>query len=56
MLLNQLNDEGMAVLPVGPQDEQMLVEVQRSGRRLEMKEICACRFVKLIGEAGWKEE
>ena len=56
MLLNQLKDEGMAVLPVGPQDEQMLVEVQRSGRRLEMKEICACRFVKLIGEAGWKEE
>ena len=56
MLLNQLKEEGMAVLPVGPQDEQMLVEVQRSGRRLEMKEICACRFVKLIGEAGWKEE
>jgi protein-L-isoaspartate(D-aspartate) O-methyltransferase len=56
LLLNQLKDEGMAVLPVGPQDEQMLIEVQRSGRRLETKEICACRFVKLIGEAGWKEE
>ena len=56
LLLSQLKDEGMAVLPVGPQDEQMLVEVTRSGRRLETKEICACRFVKLIGEAGWKEE
>jgi protein-L-isoaspartate(D-aspartate) O-methyltransferase len=56
LLLSQLKDEGIAVLPVGPQDEQMLVEVQRSGRRLETKEICACRFVKLIGEAGWKEE
>jgi len=56
LLLSQLKDEGIAVLPVGPQDEQMLVEVTRSGRRLETKEICACRFVKLIGEAGWKEE
>jgi protein-L-isoaspartate(D-aspartate) O-methyltransferase len=56
LLLSQLKDEGIAVLPVGPQDEQMLVEVQRSGRRLEQKEICACRFVKLVGEAGWKEE
>ena len=56
LLLSQLKDEGVAVLPVGPQDEQMLVEVTRSGRRMEMKEICACRFVKLIGEAGWKDE
>jgi len=56
LLLSQLKDEGVAVLPVGPQDEQMLVEVTRSGRRMETKEICACRFVKLIGEAGWKDE
>ncbi|HEV8606034.1 MAG TPA: protein-L-isoaspartate(D-aspartate) O-methyltransferase [Tepidisphaeraceae bacterium] len=56
LLLSQLKDEGVAVLPVGPQDEQMLVEVRRSGRRLETKDICACRFVKLIGEDGWKEE
>jgi protein-L-isoaspartate(D-aspartate) O-methyltransferase len=56
LLLSQLKDEGVAVLPVGPQDEQMLVEVHRSGRRLETKDICACRFVKLIGEDGWKEE
>jgi protein-L-isoaspartate(D-aspartate) O-methyltransferase len=56
LVLSQLKDEGMAVLPVGQPDEQMLVEVTRSGRRLETKEICACRFVKLIGEAGWKEE
>ena len=56
LLLSQLSDGGIAVLPVGPQDGQMLVEVTRSGRRLETKEICARRFVKLIGEAGWKEE
>jgi protein-L-isoaspartate(D-aspartate) O-methyltransferase len=56
LLQSQLKDDGIAVLPVGPEDEQMLVEVQRSGRRLETKEICACRFVKLIGEGGWKEE
>jgi protein-L-isoaspartate(D-aspartate) O-methyltransferase len=56
LLLTQLKDEGIAVLPVGKEDDQMLVEVQRSGRRLETKDICACRFVKLIGEAGFKEE
>ena len=56
LLLSQLKEEGVAVLPIGPQDEQMLVEVHRSGRRLETKDICSCRFVKLIGEDGWKEE
>ncbi len=55
LLLAQLRDGGVAVLPIGPQDEQMLVQVRRHGDELDSVDVCACRFVKLIGEAGWKE-
>ncbi len=54
LLQRQLKDGGVAVLPVGPQDEQMLLEVHHRAGRLEPTEVCPCRFVKLIGEEGWK--
>jgi protein-L-isoaspartate(D-aspartate) O-methyltransferase len=54
LLQTQLKDGGIAVLPVGPQDEQMLVEVHNRGGELDTIDICPCRFVKLIGEEGWK--
>jgi protein-L-isoaspartate(D-aspartate) O-methyltransferase len=53
MLLGQLKDGGLAVLPAGPQDDQMLVEVRRDGFNLKTTDICPCRFVKLIGKEGW---
>jgi protein-L-isoaspartate(D-aspartate) O-methyltransferase len=53
LLLEQLREGGIAILPVGPVDEQMLVEVRRRSDRLESKNICPCRFVKLIGMGGW---
>jgi protein-L-isoaspartate(D-aspartate) O-methyltransferase len=56
LLKTQLADGGIAVLPVGPADEQMLVEVQRVGDKLVSNDICGCRFVKLIGDEGWAEE
>src|SRR4051794_37256713 len=55
LLLDQLTDGGVAVLPVGPHDGQMLVEVRRRGGGLEATDVCACRFVKLIGKEGWDE-
>ena len=54
LLLGQLRDGGTAILPVGPHEEQMLVEVRRNGDRLQSKNICPCRFVKLIGTQGWE--
>jgi protein-L-isoaspartate(D-aspartate) O-methyltransferase len=54
LLQGQLKDGGVAVLPVGPHDEQMLVEVRNHGGRLDTTEVCPCRFVKLIGDEGWK--
>jgi protein-L-isoaspartate(D-aspartate) O-methyltransferase len=56
LLLAQLKDGGKAVLPIGPQEEQMLTEVTRSGKELITRDICACRFVKLIGEEGWSKD
>lgn len=53
LLRSQLKEGGKAVLPVGDNDEQMLVEVTRSGEELVTREICACRFVKLIGDQAW---
>ena len=55
LLLGQLAEGGIAVLPVGPNDDQMLVEVIRDGNELKVAEICPCRFVKLIGKEGWGE-
>jgi protein-L-isoaspartate(D-aspartate) O-methyltransferase len=55
LLLGQLKDGGIAILPVGPQDDQMLVEVRRNGNELKVTEVCPCRFVKLIGEEGWEK-
>lgn len=55
LLLEQLCDGGIAVLPVGPIDEQVLVRVRRRGGELMSEEFCPCRFVKLIGEYGWQQ-
>jgi protein-L-isoaspartate(D-aspartate) O-methyltransferase len=56
LLLNQLKDGGLAVLPVGSEDEQMLVTIRRNGQKLETTEVCPCRFVKLVGHEGWAKE
>jgi protein-L-isoaspartate(D-aspartate) O-methyltransferase len=56
LLLEQLADGGLAVLPVGPEDEQMLVVVKRDGKKLHTTDVCPCRFVKLIGREGWEPE
>ena len=55
LLLSQLGDGGVAVLPVGPESDQMLVEVRRRGVQLATSDICPCRFVKLIGKEGWPQ-
>lgn len=56
LLRNQLKDGGLAVLPIGSYQEQMLVQVRRHGEHLDTQDVCACRFVKLIGEEGWSQE
>lgn len=55
LLLSQLKDTGLAILPVGPADNQHLLEIRRAGDELHPQEIVPCRFVKLIGHEGWRE-
>jgi protein-L-isoaspartate(D-aspartate) O-methyltransferase len=55
MLLSQLVDGGIAVLPAGPGQQQQLLQVTRRGEKLETRELCLCRFVPLIGREGWPE-
>ncbi len=56
LLVEQLNDGGLLVIPVGGMDEQILTTVQRIGQRTTEKPSIACRFVKLIGQAAWQAE
>jgi len=54
--LNQLADGGKLVIPVGGEAVQELVVIKKIGDRFETKQVTGCRFVKLIGEYGWKCE
>jgi protein-L-isoaspartate(D-aspartate) O-methyltransferase len=54
LLLSHLKDGGLAILPVGPHEEQMLLEVRREKDQLRTTDLgCPCRFVKLVGREGW---
>lgn len=56
LLLAQLKDGGIAVLPHGPMERQMLVSITRHGEQLQITNLCPCRFVKLIGAEGWQSD
>src|SRR5258706_11916425 len=56
LLLAQLKEGGKAVLPIGPNDEQVLTEGTRVGNEVISKDVCAWRLVKLIGEEGWTKD
>jgi len=53
---DQLADGGRLVIPVGGEFVQELVVVTRRGDYFETRQVTGCRFVKLIGEYGWKCE
>jgi protein-L-isoaspartate(D-aspartate) O-methyltransferase len=55
LLKSHLAEGGVAVLPVGSDDEQMLLRVDKTNDRLLTTEICPVRFVRLIGKEGWGE-
>jgi protein-L-isoaspartate(D-aspartate) O-methyltransferase len=55
LLLSQLVDGGVAILPAGPYEQQVLVEVRRRGEELAREDIIPVRFVKMIGAEGWAE-
>ncbi len=52
-LVAQLAERGRLVIPVGDRESQELLLVERADGRVTRRVVCACRFVKLIGEHGW---
>jgi protein-L-isoaspartate(D-aspartate) O-methyltransferase len=55
-LLQQLTIGGRMVIPVGNRFSQTLLKIRRDEGGLRTTDLGGCRFVKLIGEHGWKAE
>lgn len=54
-LVNQLAIGGRMVIPVGDQYSQELIKLYRDEKGIHQSVLGGCRFVKLIGDQGWKE-
>lgn len=55
ILVNQLVVGGRMVIPVGNQFSQELIKLVRDENGIQKSSLGGCRFVKLVGEHGWKE-
>lgn len=55
VLINQLKIGGRLIIPVGSTHTQDLVKITKQKDGLHQANLGGCRFVKLIGEHGWKE-
>jgi protein-L-isoaspartate(D-aspartate) O-methyltransferase len=55
-LLDQLKNGGLLVAPVGEQYYQTLMVYKKENDTLIQTEVCGCRFVKLVGQYGFKSD
>ena len=55
MLIDQLGEGGRLVVPVGNQHTQELIKIVRDDQNIRQINLGGCRFVKLVGEYGWKD-
>ena len=53
-LIEQLNDPGLMVMPIGDDKHQTLIRVRRRQGKMEQEEVAPCVFVRMIGEFAWK--
>ncbi len=54
-LIDQLKIKGRLVIPVGEVYSQMLLKITKEEKGGRQEDMGGCRFVKLLGEYGWKE-
>ena len=55
-LCDQLDEDGVLVIPVGEASSQSLTRVRRVAGRFHEEQVLPCRFVKLVGRHGWRRE
>ena len=55
-LVSQLALGGRMVIPVGNQHSQDLIKLYRDEKGIHKTNLGGCRFVRLVGEHGWREE
>lgn len=55
-LVDQLKVGGRMIVPVGSSFSQDLVKLYRDEKGIHQTDLGGCRFVKLIGQCGWKAE
>jgi protein-L-isoaspartate(D-aspartate) O-methyltransferase len=54
-ILDQLKTDGLLLAPVGSVGAQSLVLARRTQAGMVQNDLCAVRFVKLVGEYGFKD-
>jgi protein-L-isoaspartate(D-aspartate) O-methyltransferase len=54
-LFEQLNEGGLMVAPIGDDELQQLTVIRKVKGKASSRQIMSCRFVKLIGEEGWRD-
>jgi protein-L-isoaspartate(D-aspartate) O-methyltransferase len=55
-LIDQLDEGGRMVVPVGDKFSQEMIRVTRKGDDVKEEKLGGCRFVDLVGVHGWKNE
>jgi protein-L-isoaspartate(D-aspartate) O-methyltransferase len=53
-LIQQLKEGGRLVIPVGDEEAQELFMCTKQDGKLLKQKLTGCRFVKLLGEHGWR--
>jgi len=56
VLVDQLSVGGRMVLPIGDQYSQDLIRLHKDEEGVHETNLGGCRFVKLIGEHGWRNQ
>ena len=56
VLADQLSMGGRMVLPVGDQYSQDLIKLYKDEEGVHETNLGGCRFVKLVGEHGWRDQ
>jgi protein-L-isoaspartate(D-aspartate) O-methyltransferase len=54
LLIDQLAEGGRMVLPVGNHHSQELIKLYKNKKGVQKMNLGGCRFVKLVGEHGWR--